>query len=340
MFSTQKYSSRPAVVPVCPSCNGELILGRSASCAACGLDYPFLDQAIDFIQEEMGDHKDQQRAIYEGEEEAGIRLSYLDRTEHRNTLERALDNIAVYGLPDLSMRDAMNEAVFQRAGFFPGMEVLDIGSGNGLLLNTLASRFGTRGTGIDLSSIAVERSLGHNPHHLAFHRADAEKLPFPDASFDRVISFDVIEHISNQRQALAEAGRVVRPGGKIVFYAISLAEEHTWHWTQRQVSGGLAGTHEGAGHKPELFLRPDTVRGWLVELGFHSIEIVPFHSFFTLILDERLMELTRSLGSRPYIFRLIFLLSRLADLPWTASGLSNGFFFLAEKGEVQNDTPQ
>jgi len=333
MPSGQRFSSRSEIGPVCPSCLGELALsGQSASCSACGREYPLLDQAIDFIHGKIDGHKEFQRAIYEGEEDAGIRLSYLDRMEYRDTLGKALDNLELYGLPSLTTRDAMNARILRKVGIHQGMEVLDIGSGSGLLLNTLASRYGIRGTGIDLSSLAVERSLGHNPFHLAFHRADAEKLPFPDDSFDRVISFDVIEHVFNQRKALAEAGRVLKPGGKMIFYAISLSEEHTWHWTQRKVSGGLAGTHEGGGHRVELFLEPETVCGWLDEMGFHSTEVVLFHAFFTLILDERLMALTRALESFPSLFRILFQLSRMADLPLTSSGFSNGFYFLAEKG--------
>jgi 2-polyprenyl-3-methyl-5-hydroxy-6-metoxy-1,4-benzoquinol methylase len=327
-------SCRPRVEPVCPACRAALSVEKgAANCPPCGIAYPLRGTAVDFLPDDVEGQKEEQRAIYEGEQEAGIRLTYLDEDEHRKNLDDAMDNLDRYGLPGLTMRDAMNMAVFKKAGFRRGMEVLDVGSGSGMLLNTLARRYGVRGTGIDISSVAIGRSLACNPLDLSFHLADAERLPFPDASFDRVVSFDVIEHLADQRGFLAEAHRVVKPGGRILFYGINLRDDYTWHWAQRKISGGRLGTHEAGGHTVDLFLKEEEVTGWLEELGFSGIQIRHFHAFFTLMVDERLMCLNQALGRSPFFFKLAFHLCRSADLPMTAAGLSNGFYFMADKGD-------
>ncbi len=64
-------------------------------------------------------------------------------------------------------------------------------------------------------------TLGRNAKRLGLEvrtaRADAESLPFADASFDLVLGHAVLHHLPNLRRAFAEFHRVLRPGGRIVF---------------------------------------------------------------------------------------------------------------------------
>ncbi len=317
---------------MCPVCRGALeTCDVSVDCRACGRAYPRIAGGTDFLGEVTNAHTQVQRAIYEGDREANISLAYGDREEHRRRLEELFANVARTGIPSDTMKDAMNGVMFERTGFARGMEVLDIGAGSGHLLNLLGCRYGTRGTGVDISELALRRVLEFNPLELRFLLADAERLPFASGVFDRVISFDVLEHLPNQRAALMEAARVVRPGGKLLFYAVSAADEQTWHWTQRAVSGDRFGTDDGAGHVRELFLDPDETAGWLREAGFHRVRITPFHAFFTLLIDERL-ESVRKLFSRcRFLSRALFGLARAADGAWTATGLGNGFYLTGTK---------
>jgi len=93
----------------------------------------------------------------------------------------------------------------------PGIRILDAGCGTGGNMRWLA-RFGAV-WGIDLSPEAVsfcrERGLR------TVSRGSVTAMPFPDASFDLVTSFDVIYHlgVSSDTQALREVHRVLRPGG-------------------------------------------------------------------------------------------------------------------------------
>jgi SAM-dependent methyltransferase len=92
-----------------------------------------------------------------------------------------------------------------------GARLLDAGCGSGRTLDVLA-RFG-RVTGVDISPIAVRaaRARGHD-----VREADILDMPLPDGRFDVVTCLDVLEHIRDDRRALAELLRVTRPGGAIV----------------------------------------------------------------------------------------------------------------------------
>ncbi len=94
----------------------------------------------------------------------------------------------------------------------PGVEVLEIGTGTGGLLHELLQRgVRVRGVEINPSLIAESRTwFGDLPVQLVSGLA----LPFPDQSFDHVLSFDVFEHIRNSDAHLREVSRVLRPGGR------------------------------------------------------------------------------------------------------------------------------
>jgi ubiquinone/menaquinone biosynthesis C-methylase UbiE len=92
-----------------------------------------------------------------------------------------------------------------------GSAVLDVGCGAGML--ALLKRKGVTLVGVDLSSECA-RAARRNGYDLAAS-AELSRLPFPDASFDYVVSLDVLGHVefSEKDAVLAEIRRVLRPGG-------------------------------------------------------------------------------------------------------------------------------
>lgn len=113
------------------------------------------------------------------------------------------------------------EQAFDVARVGPGMRVLDIGCGRGEILRHCAER-GAEAYGIDYSPVAVHiaSELARDDGRAAVAMADAKVLPFADASFDRVLMFDLVEHLHSWelQQALAEARRVLQPQGRLIVH--------------------------------------------------------------------------------------------------------------------------
>ena len=97
-----------------------------------------------------------------------------------------------------------------------GIRVLDIGCGNGALLNALSDRIGS-GVGVDESAGILDRAQKRNSEisNLRFEIIKGPVLPFEDASFDVVISLMSFRYL-DWDPLLAEIKRVTKPGGKLL----------------------------------------------------------------------------------------------------------------------------
>ncbi|KQV94594.1 bifunctional demethylmenaquinone methyltransferase/2-methoxy-6-polyprenyl-1,4-benzoquinol methylase UbiE [Rhizobacter sp. Root1221] len=112
------------------------------------------------------------------------------------------------------------------AGLRPGDRVLDIAGGTGDLARAFAKKVGPRGlvvhTDINEAMLRQGRNrLLDEGLVLPTTLCDAEKLPFPDASFDLVSVAFGLRNMTHKDQALAEMNRVLRPGGKLLVLEFS-----------------------------------------------------------------------------------------------------------------------
>jgi SAM-dependent methyltransferase len=92
----------------------------------------------------------------------------------------------------------------------PGETVLDVGCGTGYFTRHVAESRSGWVAGIDRDEAAVRYAHGHSTGNSAFARADAQRLPFPDRSFDIVVSVTALCFMQDERAALIEMLRVVR----------------------------------------------------------------------------------------------------------------------------------
>jgi ArsR family transcriptional regulator len=115
--------------------------------------------------------------------------------------------------------DAVEQTLLGLLPSGPLGHALDIGTGTGQLLQALAPRI-TSGLGIDASrtmlALARVRLASHDCSHCAVRLADMYALPLPDAAFDLVFLQMVLHYAEEPAAAMAEARRVLAPGGRLI----------------------------------------------------------------------------------------------------------------------------
>lgn len=101
-----------------------------------------------------------------------------------------------------------------RLGLRAGMRVLDVGCGQGRHAFAAARR-GARVVALDHEASDCKDTAAAFEGEGGVVTGDGLALPFGDASFERVIASEVLEHVPDDRSAMAELARVLRPGGRL-----------------------------------------------------------------------------------------------------------------------------
>jgi ubiquinone/menaquinone biosynthesis C-methylase UbiE len=118
--------------------------------------------------------------------------------------------------------DRVQQAVLKLADDQTPTAILDIGCGTGRLLRKAQTRWpNTQLTGIDPAQAMIDQAKPLFPEG-RFYVAMAESIPLPDASIDLAFSTMSFHHWSNQKTAITEISRVLRPGGKFILADIVL----------------------------------------------------------------------------------------------------------------------
>ncbi len=131
-----------------------------------------------------------------------------------------------------------------------GGVLLDVGCGGGLLAPHVPA--GYRHVGVDLSASALAVAAEHGVEPI---RADAAALPFADATFDVVVAGEVLEHVPDFRAVVAEALRVLRPGG--TFVCDTIAATRFARLSLVTIGERVKGGPPLGCHDPALFVDPD-----------------------------------------------------------------------------------
>ena len=119
------------------------------------------------------------------------------------------------------------EALLDAAGVRAGMAVLDLCCGTGLVSGAAARR-GAAPVGLDFSAAMLARAKTKYPA-LRFEQGDAEALPLADAGFDALVSNFGIHHVPVPANAMTEAFRALKPGGRIAITSWAApAENIAW----------------------------------------------------------------------------------------------------------------
>lgn len=132
--------------------------------------------------------------------------------------------------------------------------LLDAGGGTGRVSSALRSLVGGVVV-VDPSKRMVERVAGKQ--YLLPVRGEAERLPFPDAAFDRIIVVDALHHFIDQRDAIGDLLRVLKPGGRL------LIEEPDLH----RFAVKLVAVAERVALMRSKFYSPEDVRDMIASYG-------------------------------------------------------------------------
>jgi SAM-dependent methyltransferase len=114
-----------------------------------------------------------------------------------------------------TITDQAIDPILDSFGTIADKRVLDVACGTGHIAGVAADR-GAKSEGIDFASTMVEKAKGRYPG-VPFKEGDAEQLPFADASFDAVACGFGLLHMARPDQAIKEAWRVLKSGGRYTF---------------------------------------------------------------------------------------------------------------------------
>jgi ubiquinone/menaquinone biosynthesis C-methylase UbiE len=165
-------------------------------------------------------------------------MSTFDPIKYKAMEKEAYSNYAAsYEEYGSAIFEALAAPLLDKAHLVPGQAVLDVACGIGIPALRAAGMVAPGGqvTGIDIASGMIElaraRALKSGINNVNFREGDAESLPFPDESFDAVLSNMGLIHVPDRAKALREMARVLKKSGCL---ALSV-----WSTPDKSVSLGI-----------------------------------------------------------------------------------------------------
>jgi ubiquinone/menaquinone biosynthesis C-methylase UbiE len=149
----------------------------------------------------------------------------------------------------------------------PGDRVLDVGTGNGVLLPHLLEKVGASGkvVALDFSwNMIAEAARIETNESVSLLNASAEAIPLKDDTFDRVACLATFAHVCRKKEALKEMNRVLKEGAGRVYIAHLMGKKEL---AEHHCSAGKAVIHD-------ILPSDSDMRGMMQEAGFKDILIV------------------------------------------------------------------
>ena len=171
---------------------------------------------------------------------------------------------------DCSRRDILDPCLKKVLGDVSGLQILDVGCGEGRYARKLAAK-GALVTGIDPTGSFITRARELDPRG-TYIQTGAESLPLPDKTFDITISYLSIVDIPDYRSAIREMARVTKPNGRIVVATVSNVASTTDQWVRDAGGAKLYRTVDRYMDEFEL------------DLDWQEIRIVNYHRPLSAIL--------------------------------------------------------
>jgi len=153
-----------------------------------------------------------------------------------------------------------------RGALGPGSTVLEVGCGTGSYISMLVERFRCLAYGLDPSSGMLAHACSR-PEPVAWVQGQAEHLCFTASSLDLIFSVDVIHHVAGKSAFYREAGRALRPGGRICTVTDS---EEIIH--RREILSGYF--PETVAIELERYPSVAQLAAWQVAAGLQELEVV------------------------------------------------------------------
>ncbi len=152
---------------------------------------------------------------------------YWTRTDDRQRVVNALfDQSAEHydracGIMSFGSGQGYRREALDRAGLRPGMHVLDVGTGTGLLAREIIHLLDSSGRVVGLDPSWNMMAAGRRELNLRFVQGLGERLPFPDTHFDLVTMGYALRHVPDLDQTFEEYRRVLKPGGRLLVLEIT-----------------------------------------------------------------------------------------------------------------------
>ena len=209
--------------------------------------------------------------------------------------ERAAEHYAdAFGSLTRTTADPLLDAV----GVREGVRLLDVACGPGFVAGVAVSR-GAEVIGLDFSPAMIAQARRAHPP-VQFREGDAEALPFEDVSFDAVIMNFGLLHLARPDTAIAEARRVLRPGGRYAFTVWAAPEHAVGFGMVLKAVETFGRTGVGLPEGPPFFRFSDATecRRVIEHAGFEAIAVRTLPLTWTLASPDAVFDAVTRGGVR------------------------------------------